>query len=105
MWESVQAGDCSGLGPVERRNSMAKAMPSAARLTQNVFDDENNNGSDESTETSLSGLSKMTKLIYSKLDSFSDTTSENGGGNHGSDSGAISDGSNSIARPDAYPPD
>ena len=63
MWESVQAGDCSGLGPVERRNSMAKAMPSAARLTQNVFDDENNNGSDESTETSLSGLGKMTKLM------------------------------------------
>ena len=109
MWDDSQAEICTTSGQAERRDSMARSMPSAARLTEHAFDNDTNNcSSDSSAATSGFGSDKMTKMIYSKLDSFSDTTSENDGSdcaNNDADNGAISDGSNSIARPEAYPPD
>lgn len=105
MWDDCQGPSCNGNGSISRRDCMAREIPSAARLTKHAFDDDTNNGSSDSS-TATSG--RMAKMIYSKLDTFSDTTSENSNDNCGrgdSNDGAISDGSNSIARPDAYPPD
>lgn len=105
MWGDSQEGTDN---PMESRDSMAQAMPSARCLTKNVFDYEPTNGSsDSSTAASVIETSEVSKLLYNQLDSFSDTTSEQSS-NEGADSGdcgAISDGCGSVAKSSLYPPD
>lgn len=105
MWGDSQEGTDN---PLESRDSIAQAMPSARCLTKNVFDYEPTNGSsDSSTAPSVVEASGVSKLLYSQLDSFSDTTSEqssNEGADNG-DSGAMSDGCSSVAKSSFYPPD
>lgn len=110
MWEKTQQGSAEGdCGP---RDMIASAMPSAARLTKNVFD-----------EAGSSDSSTSNRMLYPKLDSFWDTSSESGcseydcseygttseygatseyGTSTGSDDCDISGGS---TRPESCPPD